>query len=191
VSISRGNNSRISPEYVLLGFLYDHPSHGYELNKRLADELGYIWRVSQSQTYNILNRLEQQGYITSTEVGQEKLPPRQLLSLTDAGLQRFNTWLETPSRCSVHAIRVEFTTRLYFIHRYRPSQTEKTISIQFKQVLEGINNLRKARASLADDQVFIRLALDMRIRLLGSILAWLDECQQAISTTHSNGLDHE
>jgi len=190
VSISRGNNSRISPEYVLLGFLYDHPSHGYELNKRLVDEFGYIWRVSQSQTYNILSRLQLQGYITSTEVEQEKLPPRQLLSLTDAGLQRFNTWLETPSRCSVHAIRVEFTTRLYFIHRYYPAQTREAITVQLTQVREGIKHLREARASLEEDQLFVRMALDMRIRLLGSIIDWLGECQQVLSTAHPEGAGH-
>ena len=189
MSISRGNNTRISPEYVLLGFLFDHPSHGYELNKHLADEFGYIWRVSQSQTYNILRRLELQGYISSTEVEQEKLPPRQLLSLTDAGLQRFNTWLETPSRCSVHAIRVEFTTRLYFIHRYHPAQTKEAISIQLMQVREGIKHLRKVRASLAVDQIFVRMALDMRIRLLGSIIDWLGECQ-VLLTAHSEGTSH-
>jgi len=187
VSISRGNNSRISPEYVLLGLLYDHPSHGYELNKCLADEFGYFWRVSQSQTYNILNRLEQQGYITSTEVGQEKLPTRQLLRLTAAGQQRLNTWLDTPSRCSVHAIRVEFITRLYFIQRYHPSKVNQAIRIQLDEVLAGIKHLREVRSSLTDDQLFIRLALDMRIRLLGSLLGWLDECQQAISAANSNG----
>jgi len=191
VSISKIINKRISPEYVLLGFLYHGPSHGYELNKRLADEFGYIWRVRQSQTYNILNRLELQGFISSTAVEQEKLPPRQLLHLTEAGIQRFTAWLNTPTRCSVHAIRVEFVTRLYFTRQYYPARTQEMIRIQLAELRAGIKRLRVTRASLAGDHTFDRLALDLRIRLLNSILGWLKECEEAIISQNGHGGDHK
>src|SRR5512140_1556197 len=90
------------------------PGHGYELHQRLTRELGYIWNVSQSETYNILKRLEAQHFIKSRIVKQEKLPPRNLLSLTARGRSRFENWLKTPGGNSVRTIRLEFTTRLYF-----------------------------------------------------------------------------
>jgi len=180
---------RLSPEFVLLGFLYNHPSHGYELNKQLAEEFGYIWHVSQSQTYNILNRLVLQGYITSIAHEQEKLPPRRLLYLTDAGVQHFNDWLSTPTRCSVHAIRVEFITRLYFTQLYYPQKAQEMFRIQFAAVGEGIKHLRELRANLPDDQTVNCLALDLRIKLLDSILGWLKECQEAIAPPQTTGND--
>lgn len=170
------HNHRLSPEYVLLGFLYQHPGHGYELHRRLLEEFGFIWHVSQSQTYNILKRLEDQGHITSTTVEQEKLPPRQLLLLTDTGYHRFNTWLDTPTSCSVHAIRVEFITRLYFIHKYYPQKILETIRIQSQEVQIGLVQLDEICFNLPEDQAFNRLALDLRIKLLSSIISWLDEC---------------
>ncbi len=172
---------RISPEYVLLGFLYQQPSHGYELNKRLEDEFSYIWRVSQSQTYNILTRLEHQGYILSTVVEQDKLPPRQLLHLSDAGIRRFNDWLKTPTHCSVHAIRVEFITRLYFMNLNNPGKVPEMIEAQAAEVNAGLKRLVELRSSLGESQIINRLALDMRIRLLTSIVGWLEECRKAVS----------
>jgi DNA-binding PadR family transcriptional regulator len=142
------------------------------------DEFGYIWHVSQSQTYNILNRLENQGFVTSTSIEQDKLPPRQLLHLTMTGIQRFNEWLDTPTKCSVHAIRVEFITRLYFLQQIHPKKIEKVIEAQITEVAAGLNRLRELQSGLSEDQPFNRLALELRISLLNSILSWLDECSK-------------
>jgi DNA-binding PadR family transcriptional regulator len=178
VSIDIKQNHRISPEFLLLGFLYQHPSHGYELHRRLMLEFGYIWHVSQSQTYNILKRLEAQGYIQSSSIQQEKLPSRHLLNLTEIGLQRFNTWLDAPTMCSVHAIRVEFITRLYFIQMYQPHKIQETIRIQYEEVQKGLRRLEDVRRKLPEDQKFNHIALDMRIKLLNSIFSWLDDCSK-------------
>jgi DNA-binding PadR family transcriptional regulator len=174
--------TRISPEYVLLGFLYQDPGHGYELHRRLLDEFGYIWHVSQSQTYNILKRLDAQGYIQATAVPQEKLPTRQLLQLTESGLKRFNAWLNTPTQCSVHAIRVEFITRLYFLQKYQPHQMQEAIRVQVSEVKKGLQRLDETQGNLTEDQVFNHLALEMRISLLRSIISWLEECREKFTT---------
>jgi DNA-binding PadR family transcriptional regulator len=173
------SNSRLSPEYVLLGFLYKNPSHGYELHRRLLGDFGNIWHASQSQTYNILKRLESQGHITSTNVEQEKLPPRQLLFITEKGRKRFYEWLMAPTKSSVHAIRVEFVTRLYFVRQYYPETTLDMISIQIEMVKAGLNELHEDLAQLSDSQTFNRLALDLRIELLTSVISWLKECTKA------------
>jgi DNA-binding PadR family transcriptional regulator len=175
-------HSRLSPEYVLLGFLYHQPGHGYDLHKRLTDEFSYIWHVSQSQTYSILKRLEAQGYIEATIVQQEKLPARQLLTLTEIGLDRFNTWLETPTPCSVHAIRVEFITRLYFIQQYQPDLIQEIIRRQMDEVVKGIQQLEETQSGMPGDQAFNHLALDLRIKLLSSIITWLDECRLKLAS---------
>ena len=104
----------LSPEFALLGLLSQGPAHGYELHQRLTTELGQVWHLSQSQIYNILNRLDGKGFIHGTLQEQDKLPAKRSFRLTGAGQQRFMDWLNLPSRSSVRAIRVEFTTRLYF-----------------------------------------------------------------------------
>jgi DNA-binding PadR family transcriptional regulator len=178
VSINIKRNHRLSPEYVLLGFLYQNPSHGYELHERLTHEFGYIWHVSQSQTYNILKRLEDQEFITSTIIEQEKLPARQLLHLTKSGESHFMKWLETPTKCSVHLIRLEFITRLYFYALYYPNKIDTAIREQVAEVSLGLNQLEAMRVELPEDQRYNRLSLDLRIRLLESVLNWLNVCRE-------------
>jgi PadR family transcriptional regulator, regulatory protein AphA len=175
-------NNRLSPEYVLLGLLYKLPSHGYELHRRLLDIFGNIWHASQSQTYNILKRLEAQGYITSTIIEQEKLPPRQRLQITESGSERFMTWLNKPTKSSVHAIRVEFVTRLYFMQQYYPENTQEMIRVQVDVVKAGLIQLHKHLAKIPDSQTFDRLALELRIKLLKSVISWLNGCREAFGS---------
>ena len=134
---SASHRSR-SPEYALLGFLYSQPSHGYDLHRLLMAELGEIWHVSQSQTYNILKRLETQGYISSTTVEQEKLPAIQSLKITTAGRHRFEAWLETPTGSSVRAIRLEFITRLYFAQKLAPEKILPMLDAQATEVRKAL-----------------------------------------------------
>jgi DNA-binding PadR family transcriptional regulator len=184
-------NSRLSPEYVLLGFLYRLPCHGYELHQRLLEVFGNIWHASQSQTYNILKRLEAQGFITSTIIEQEKLPPRQLLQITESGSERFITWLNNPTKSSVHAIRVEFVTRLYFMHQYYPQKTHEMIRVQVEVVNAGLIQLHENLTNIPDGQIFDRLALELRINLLKSVISWLNECLEAFSSEKSIGVEDE
>ncbi len=182
--------SRLSPEYVLLGFLYRDSNHGYDLHKRMESEFENIWHASQSQTYNILNRLEAQGYIIATPVEQEKLPPRQFLHITGAGKRRFEEWLDNPTKSSVHAIRVEFISRLYFMQLYYPQKVLQMIHTQVDVVANGLIQQEENLRDLPDTQMFNRLALELRIKLLHSVISWLKECYAAFEPGQSVGDEH-
>ncbi len=110
----------LSPEYVLLGLLNQQPAHGYDLHQRLIEELGQIWHISLSQTYNILKRLEAKGFIVGVVQVQAKAPPRRRFRLTPLGRRRFEEWLTTSAEPRARAIRVEFLTRLYFVYLANP-----------------------------------------------------------------------
>jgi len=168
-----------SPEYALLGFLYSQPNHGYDLHRLLIAELGETWHVSQSQTYNILKRLETQGCISSTIVEQEKLPAIQYLRITPAGRRRFEAWLERPTGSSVRVIRLEFITRLYFARKLAPEKIPPMLEAQTTEVQNTLARLETSWAALPDGQTFNRLSLQLRIRQLKSILDWLVECRMA------------
>ena len=175
----------LSPEFALLGLLSQAPAHGYELHQRLEDELGQIWHLSQSQIYNILNRLEAKSYIQGTLQEQEGLPAKRLFRLTRSGLQRFETWLHSPSRASVRAIRVEFTTRLYFSYAISAQLTQQLIEAQIKETHSGLERLQRMRDDLPPGQIFNQLGLDLRIRQLSSILEWLASCHRTLLSTQN------
>ncbi len=173
-------NAALSPEYALLGFLAQHPAHGYDLHQQLLIHLGQIWHVSLSQTYNILNRLETQGFISGTVQEQEKLPDRRRFRLTPAGQRRFEAWLGATSGCSMRAIRVEFTTRLYFTQRDKPQAIHDLVETQIAETRGCLTHLQAMLTDLPAEQKFNRLGLELRIRQLNSVIDWMLECEQAI-----------
>lgn len=168
-----------SPEYALLGFLYAQPNHGYSLHQQLATELGQVWHVSQSQTYTILKRLETQGFISSTFQEQAKLPPRQFLHLTPSGRQRFEDWLQTTSGSSVHAIRLEFITRLYFAQKLFPEKIASIIATQSAEIDAALARLEASRKAIPPVQTFNRLGMELRLQQLRSVRSWMVKCRKA------------
>ncbi len=172
--------SDLSPEFALLGFLAQQSAHGYELHQRLSTDLGQVWHVSLSQTYNILNRLEVRGFIRGIVQEQEKLPPRRTFRLTSAGRRRFDNWLYSPTPCSVRTIRVEFVTRLYFSHARHPDRVANLIEAQIEEVRAGLTRLEAMLAELPPGQVFNQLGLKLRVRQLASLMDWLTECRAAL-----------
>jgi PadR family transcriptional regulator, regulatory protein AphA len=167
--------SALSPEYALLGFLAQKPTHGYELHQRLRTELGQVWHASLSQVYNILKRLEGQGYILGMLEEQEKLPARQRFHLSESGRRRLEEWLTTPTGSSVRAIRVEFVTRLYFARLLGEDMPSQLLNAQLEETRAGLAGLEELLARTPADQVFNRLGLDLRVRQLKAILDWLQD----------------
>lgn len=170
----------LSPEFALLGLLQEGPSHGYELFQILSTELGQVWHISLSQAYNILNRLESQGFISAEMLPQEKLPARRLFRLTASGRQRFERWLGETSLTSVRLIRLEFLTRLYFARAREAAFANDLIDTQISEVHKGLERLQIVQSELPENQTINRLSIDLRRRQLESILPWLESCRQEI-----------
>jgi DNA-binding PadR family transcriptional regulator len=54
-------------ELAILGLLKDQPLHGYELKKRLGENMGALWGVSYGSLYPALRRLEKSGAIEEAD----------------------------------------------------------------------------------------------------------------------------
>lgn len=172
--------SGLSPEYALLGFLERSPAHGYELHQKLLEHLGEIWHASLSQTYNILTRLEEQGFIQGITKEQEKRPAKRRFRLTAAGKRRFKTWMSSISACSVRAIRVEFMTRLYFLYTRNPADALEAIQAQTEALQAHVTRLKERLDHFDSGQIFNCMAMSLRIRQLETLVESLNECKTQI-----------
>jgi DNA-binding PadR family transcriptional regulator len=168
-----------SPEYPLLGFLYFQPLHGYDLHKRLNGTLGEVWALPQNQVYNILKRLEQQGYIqqVSGEEGSHT-PNKQVFTLTTSGKARFETWLMTPTPGSARALRMEFISRLFFATQISEDLYSRLIQEQYQEIYQSVERLKKRLEECPAEQVFNRMGIDLRLRQLKATLEWLETFHQ-------------
>jgi DNA-binding PadR family transcriptional regulator len=64
-------------DLALLGVLEEGPQHGYELRKRLRNQLGHLANVSFGSIYPALSRLEKSGAVEAVEV-VDQAPPLSL-----------------------------------------------------------------------------------------------------------------
>lgn len=175
----------LSPKYVIMGFLYFRPMHGYDLHKRLSSDLHEVWHVSQSQVYSVLKNLTRCGLIVSIHLAQGEKRGRDLYSLTEQGRSEFITWLYHPTPGSARAIRVEFTSRMYFASQLSRELCVQLIKEQAEYTREAITELNSRYQWIPPTQLFNRMGLDLRIRQLKNILDWVEHTWPSVLEVES------
>lgn len=165
----------LSPEYLLLGLLAVSPSHGYDLHGQIERDLRYVWRLSLSQVYNVLARLEERGMIEGEILEQEERPDRKLFRLTAQGEQHFKTWYETPVGASVHAVRIAFLSKLYLLEGLPQIDAGKLWEDQYAVIKAGLFRLQTRLIDKADAHPIRHQSLRLRIMQLETLLEWLAE----------------
>ncbi len=165
----------LSPEYIVLGLLKLQPSHGYALHQRLETALSQVWRISLSQVYNILHRLDKQGFIQeSGNVSATQDMHRVLFQVTEAGDRHFETWMQTPVGPSVRAIRMAFISKLFFADRLGRSDLQELIAAQRSVINTQLDKLYAQADSVPKTQFVNHLGLQLRIKQLESLQDWFE-----------------
>ena len=168
----------LSPEYLLLGLLAVSPSHGYDLHQQIERDLRYVWRLSLSQVYNVLARLEDRGMIEGEVLEQEERPDRKLFRLTPQGEQHFKTWYESPVGASVHAIRIAFLSKLYLAQCMPQADASKLWEDQYAVIKAGLDRFQRRLLENSDAHPIRQQSLRLRILQLETLLSWLAEWKQ-------------
>ena len=162
--------NRLRTEYVLLGALFQGPKHGYEIMHFLDTSLQSAWKVSSSQLYVLLKRLESQGLLKCSLKAQKTRPAKRVFSLTPFGRKGFLDWLRSPVE-HVRHLRIEFIAKLFFFYRFSVKGGEDLIKIQI-DLLEGLKKkIKKGRDK--EDDPFKKLVFEIKIVTIEGWLQWL------------------
>ncbi len=167
--------SSLTPDETILGLLAVQPRHGYELLEcfRSPGQLGQMWRLSTSQIYAVLKRLEREGVITGREVTTGTAPPRTEYALTASGEQRLYAWLNEPRPSpSIRRIRVEFLSRLY-IARLLKLPIDEIIRHQRDACIARIEQLTAERDRAKSG--IEALALEFQLNQQQAARHWLEQ----------------
>ena len=65
--VNDGRSGHLMLDLAILGLLHDQELHGYEIRRRLRDELGLFANISFGSLYPALSRLEKAAAVTVTE----------------------------------------------------------------------------------------------------------------------------
>jgi DNA-binding PadR family transcriptional regulator len=154
-----------------LGTLLEGPRHGYDIQRQINADFGDIWRLSTSQVYSVLKRLERDGLVTSVSVQQGARPPRKIYRITPQGRERFLRWALSPQQ-NIRELRVEFLGKVALLMRMgQRDQLKRLIDAQ-KEICEERLQMMNLRMEGARDELE-RLVVLFRVLQIRSALEWL------------------
>jgi DNA-binding PadR family transcriptional regulator len=159
-----------STEFVILGALMTGSKHGYEIMQFLSSALEPAWRVSTSQLYLLLKRLEQGGMVRSSLESQKTRPSKRVYGLTSQGEKDFVQWLQTPVE-HVRDFRTEFLTKMFFFYHLALPGPDKLLDRQIaaiQQLKQRVHERKKM-----EDDVFMAFVYGFKNHTIESLLTWL------------------
>jgi PadR family transcriptional regulator AphA len=177
VHLSHGHYPHFFPEFQggypvsaagMFGLYYP----GTVLHTLLPADLGWTWRVSTSQLYALLKRLESGGLVTSAMESQETRPSKRVFSLNTSGKKKFMEWLKQPSSY-VRDLRTEFLAKLFFFRKLSVKGSPALVYDQIK-VLESV---RERFVKLRKEELdhYKRMVFGFKTATLNGWLDWLEK----------------
>lgn len=163
---------RSTTEYVLLGALLSGEMHGYELMQFLSSALEMTWRVSTSQLYVLLKRLEKQECLGSRAEEQGVRPSRRVFHITPKGKKEFLAWLQQPVH-HVRELRVEFLCKLFFFDHLALAGAKDLVEGQIRVLEHLLARIR--RDPKKDESEFMKVVYSFKTQSVECMLSWLTE----------------
>ena len=172
-------------KYILLGLLDYQPMTGYDLKQTIDMSTAHFWHAYHSQIYTTLRQMEKDGLVSSQLVQEDGQVDRRVYTIQPAGQQVLADWLNQ-TLTEMSPVKEELLVRLFFSARRDPQQvlTELRLQTELHQAklaayhaIDGkTGSLHcKETDSLARDQQFWQLTLDMGMRYEETYLAWLKD----------------
>jgi len=186
-------------DLAILGLLFEQEMHGYEIRRRLRDELGLFANISFGSLYPALSRLERSGAVTVTESGGAAAPipatgslggeraglrarrsgatlgtkrSRKVYRITDAGRGLFEQLLEGEESPGADDAR-SFGLRLAFARHLAPSARLALLERRRAQLTRRLaTDLVRASGDRLD--VYTRSLVEHSTESTEHDIAWLD-----------------
>lgn len=188
----RGNiNPFTSSEFALLGFLYEKPTHGYDLHKLVTDPngIGLIWNVKMSNLYAYLDKLDKKGYIHGTMQPGDSHPTRMEYQITEKGRNAFEAWLPSVVQ-HPRDFRQEFMLRYFFLLKYQPENINTLINKQYEECSVWLANTMALFEKVNEEDQFKKSVIQFRIVQIQSMINWLDELSSTIKNKRQMKTNH-
>ena len=164
----------LSLEYILLGFLYQDPIHGYDLYKKInsLESISLVWHIKQNLLYAQLDKLKENGLLTSNIVPGEAYLMRKEYRITSAGRRAFLNWVTTPVSHG-RDMRQEFLAKLYFAQSLSTETSRTLIEKQKAECAGWLSSLQAYLSKTEADQTFEKMIFQYRISQTKAMIEWL------------------
>jgi DNA-binding PadR family transcriptional regulator len=157
-------------ELLLLGLLRREHMHGYRLNEFIGRDMDGFIDLKKPTAYALLDKMEQQGWITTQQEQQGNRPPRRIYQITEEGEHQFKRLL----RENLGQFRIAHFSGdvgLAFISELQP---EEAIELLMQRRAELNHEIESGR-NIPRHEGSLQWIIEHRMFHLESELHWLDE----------------
>jgi len=154
------------------------PKHGYEMHSYFSSHMDQFWRLSMSQIYALLKRMEKNGVVISKGELQNNRPAKKIFFITQTGKEGFLNWVYSPVN-HVRNLRIEFMAKLFFMKELNLTSAPAMIDKQIDILQEKLHLLQHPKENSMDE--FQKALHSFKIAQTTSAINWLKECKTLFS----------
>lgn len=170
----------------LLGLLEPQPQHGYTLRQRYDSWFGAGRPLKSAQVYTTLQRLARDGYVDLVGVEAGEGPDRRVYTITGAGVEELERWLEEPDVPDVSATRrVLFAKVVIALASGRSAE-----AVLDRQRQAHLARMRELRVQRQRGDALTQLDADFEMYHLDADLRWIDGAQSRLDRLAKAVLAH-
>lgn len=162
----------VSLRHFILGLLTQQPMSGYDIRQTLHSLGWLVGNPSFGSLYPALHALLKDSLVTVDEDVRPGKPSRKIYTITDAGRQDLQEWIDQPTGPSASARA--FVMRLILADSSSRAGLITQLHQRRAQVAAHCAALRETSSQDAEKSIGRRLALDYGLALATTELDWLD-----------------
>lgn len=169
----------------LLGILKYSDMTGYELAKTFNESLHFFWQAQPSQIYRELNKMEDQGLLSSRIKIQTEKPNKRIYSITKDGNAELQNWLNSEMPNEMMASRSEVLLRLFFSSERPMDESIRALEhiadiyqrqiLNLNDIMETINEYKKLTYT-EKDMLYWDLTADFGRAYNQMCVEWAKSC---------------
>lgn len=169
----------VSLRHFILGLLTQQSMSGYDIRQVLRSMGWLVGNPSFGSLYPALHALLEDGGVTVDVDARPGKPSRKIYSITDAGRQTFQEWIDQP--VGPYASARAFVMRLILADNFSRAGLITQLHQRRAQVAAHCASLNQTAAQEDERSLGQRLALDYGLALATTELAWLDNILNRLS----------
>ncbi len=175
--------------YVILGLLQEEDLSGYEIKRIIDVRMSFFWQESYGQIYPELNRLLEEGLISTADIPKTEKSKREKTKyrITDAGTQILKSWMEHENEKD--SSRSEFLLKLYLSTKQNKNEMRQHVvrfqeeSEQRLQLFQLFQSQLTRDINVHKNHRQILMVLDLGVRQAQLYIQW---CQDTLNKLEEN-----
>lgn len=162
-------------ELLLLGLLRRGDMHGYRLTEFIHRDMAFCTDLKKPTAYHLLQKMEQEGWIVTSEAREGNRPPRRVYQVTPAGEAAFQRLLR--ENLAAHdPTRFAGDIGLAFVDDLPPAEACALLAQRRAALAGELAAMQTAHGSGAHGSARgLALIIEHHERHLNAELLWLDE----------------